>query len=342
MHIVIVYNERPSGYDRNDPALEKHIEGDEPRTIHAIGKAVLTNGHTVKYFPVQENLYEKLKKHKSTIDLILNLSEGFAKGSDREAHLPMIAEILGIPYTGPGPLSSTLILNKSRAKEIWRANGVRTTNSQLFTAVNTPLKSTLTYPLMVKPNGEGSGIVIKSNSITKSDEELSLSISTILTDYNQPALVETYLPGREFTVAIVGNGDNLITLPIIEINFSSFPSGAPPIDSYEAKFIYGATGQVDMHSTEMCPAQIPQSLESEINELAKSAYQTIGCQDFGRVDIRLDSNNIPHVLEINHPPGLMSDEFESSFFVIAARKYGWSFDELIGQILNSASSRLKI
>lgn len=342
MRIGLVYNARPTGYDRNDPALEKHIEGDEWKTTEATGNAVIANGHTVQYFPIDENIYETLKSAKPKLDLIFNLSEGVSGGSDREAHIPMICEILGIPYTGPGPLSAALILNKSRAKEIWRASGVKTADSQLFTTVADKLNKSLTFPLIVKPSNEGSGIGIKSNAIVNNLNELRKAVGLILTDYHQPALVETYLPGREFTVGLVGNEDDVVTLPIIEINFAGFPDGAPPIDSYEAKFIYGATGLVNMHGTEFCPADVTPKLAKMINDLSVRAYLTIGCRDFGRVDIRLDANNIPHILEINHPPGIMSDEFESSFVVIAARKAGWSFNQLVEQILNSAIKRLNL
>lgn len=340
MNIAIVYNARPSGFDRTDPALEKHIEGDEWKTTEATGKAVESNGHTVEYFPVDDNIYERLRAAKSHLDLVFNLSEGLSQGLDREAHIPMLCEILGIPYTGPGPLSSALILNKSRAKEIWRASGVNTADSQLFTSPSEALKKSLTYPLIVKPSNEGSGIGIKSNSIVKNARELKSIVKLIIEEYRQPALVETYLSGREFTVAIIGNGDSLTVLPIVEINFAGLPKDAPAIDSYEAKFVYGATGMVDMHATEFCPAVLTPSLKRAITDLSKAAYTSIGCQDFGRLDIRLDARGIPHVLEINHPPGIMSDPNESSFFTIAGRAAGLTFPQLIGRILDAAISRL--
>lgn len=340
MNIALTYNARPEGYDRTDPALEKHIEGDEWKTIQAVGQAIESHNHSVTYFKVDENIYETLKSTRSKIDLIFNLAEGVSQGADREAQLPMIAEILGIPHTGPTPLSAALILDKSRAKEIWRANGVKTADSQLFTSPSTKLIKSLSYPLIVKPSNEGSGIGIKSNSIVKSDAELHSAVKHVLEEYRQGALVESYLPGREFTVALIGNGDDVTTLPIVEINFAAFPPDAPPIDSYEAKFVYGATGQSVMLATEFCPAVVTPKLGETIADLATRAYQTIGCQDFGRVDIRLDAKGTPHVMEINHPPGLMSDPFESSFFVIAGRAAGLSFPQLIGRILDSATSRL--
>ena len=342
MNIGIVYNERPTGLDRNDPKLEKHIEGDEWKTIEAIGNAVIQNGHSVKYFPISENIYAKLESSKKNLDLLLNLSEGISNGADREAQIPMIAEILGIPYTGPGPLSAALILNKSRAKEIWRANGVRTANWQLFRRSNETLISTLSYPLIVKPNSEGSGIGIKSSSVVKNVQELQSAVNHLVNEYHADALVEEYLPGREFTVALIGNDEDLTTLPIVEINFDAFPQGAPRVDTYEAKFVYGATGLSEMHSTEFCPALLTQDLENEINRLSKAAYTTIGCLDFGRVDLRMDDNNNVYVMEINHPPGMMSDPDESSFFTIAGRVAGLDFNQLIGNILSSAIKRLSL
>ncbi|TXH01511.1 MAG: hypothetical protein E6R05_05610 [Candidatus Moraniibacteriota bacterium] len=342
MHIAIVYNQRPENIDRTYPELEKHIEGDEWKTIEAIGEAIIKHGHTVEYVTVDKDLYSKLLELDGKINLIFNMSEGLSYAKDREAHLPMIAEIIGIPYTGPSPLSSALILNKYRAKQIWDSCGIKTAHSQLFSSSNIKLSPKLDFPLIVKPNSDGSGIGIHETSIVNNESELQSAITHIISHYHQDALVESYLPGREFTVAIVGNEGNLTVLPIIEINFAGLPKDAPAIDSYEAKFIYGATGMVPMHGTEFCPAQIPKELESEIVELSKSAYLAIGCQDFGRLDIRLDDHGVPHILEINHPPGLMSDPNESSFFAISARTYGWDFPTLINNILNSAIARLRI
>lgn len=339
MQIALVYNARPTDIKRTDPRLEKYIEGDEWKTIEAIGHAIERNGHSVTYFPINTTIYSRLEKAKDSIDLLFNLSEGI-HGADREAQIPMLAEILGIPYTGPTPLSAALILDKTRAKEIWRAHKVRTAAWQIFRSPVEKLDPQLRFPLIVKPNNEGSGIGIKKNSIVHNQQSLRQAISHILTTYHEPALVEKYLPGREFTVGLVGNGNNLTTLPIIEINFAAFPAGAPQIDSYEAKFIYGATGEVPMDATESCPAKLTKTLEKQILDLATRAYQTIGCLDFGRVDIRLGKDGKPSVMEINHPPGLMSDPEESSFFTIAARAKCWDFDTLIGKILHSAIKRL--
>lgn len=342
MYIGIIYNLRPEEIDRNDPKLEEHIEGDEWKTIKAIGDAVMSGGHEIEYFPVDSRIYHTLEKARGKIDLLFNLSEGTGKGADREAQIPMIAEILGIPYTGPGPLSAALILNKSRAKEIWHSHGVRTAVSQTFESEEEVKGVTLGFPLIVKPNGEGSGIGIHSASIVQNTPELRKAIKKVVKDYHQSALVERYLTGREFTVGIIGNKKNLTVLPIVEINFAAFPDGTPPIDSYEAKFVYGVTGEAEMHETEICPAHIEPLLEKEIISLAREAYTAIGCRDFGRVDIRLDADNVPYVLEINHPPGLMSDPAESSFFTIASHAKGWDFDKTINKILTAAITRLTL
>ncbi len=342
MHIGLVYNQRPEGFNRNDPKLEKHIEGDEQKTINAINLAISSHGHKVTNIVCDKTIYHSLESIKNEIDLIFNLSEGLSNTQDREAQVPLIAEMLGIPYTGPSPLSAALILNKYRSKQIWTSQRVRTAQSQLFTNPSTKLSPYLKYPLIVKPNSDGSGIGIHDNSIVKTDKELRQAIKRINNYYLQDALVESFLPGREFTVAIIGNGDNLVVLPIIEINFKAMPQNTHQIDSYEAKFVYGVTGQADATATEFCPAQIPELLEKKIVELCKKAYTSIGCRDFGRLDVRLDDQGIPHILEINYPPGLMSDPNESSFFTIAGRAHGWSFEQMIGYILATAVTRLKL
>lgn len=342
MHIGLVYNLRPDHLDRTDPKLEEYIDGDEWKTIESIGKAIVSNGHRVSYFPSHPNLYHDLEKNKTNLDLVFNYCEWIVKGSDREAQLPMFCEILGIPHTGPGPLSAALILNKSRAKEIWSANGVKTALSQIFYTPQDKLSRSLKFPLIVKPNNEGSGMGIKRNSLVNNHHELSTTVTEIINRFHGPALVESYLPGREFTVSLIGNDHNLLVLPIIEINFASFPKDSPPLDTYEAKFVYGATGEIPMHETEFCPAIIDKVLERKIIKLAKAAYTSIGCQDYGRIDIRLDNQGEPHVLEINHPVGLMSDPSESSFFTISARAHGWTFKQTIGAILTTAFKRLNL
>lgn len=340
MKITLVYNERPSGMDRRDPKLEKIIEGDEIKTIRSLGTAIEANGHTVSYQPVDNHIYHHLEASKGEIDLLFNFAEGTGMGSDREAQIPMLAEILGIKHTGPAPLSAALILNKARAKEIWKANGIRTAAWQLFTTVDTKLSRKLTYPLIVKPNSEGSGIGIKSNSIVKNSTELRSAVAHVLSLYDQPALVEEFLPGREFTVAIIGTGDTSFCLPIVELNFDAFPKGAPRVDTFEAKFVYGATGEAEMTETEFCPAKLTKELEKEIKNAALASYRSIGCLDFGRVDLRLGKDGKVYVMEINHPPGLMSDIHESSFFTIAGRAAGYNFTQMIGKILDSAIDRL--
>ena len=199
MNIALLYNARPEGLDRTDPRLERYIEGDEWKTIEAVGIAIERNGHKISYLKVDKDIYERLRANKHKLDLVFNLSEGVSGGSDREAQIPMICEILGIPHTGPTPLSAALILHKSRAKEIWRSYGVTTAKSQLFTSPSQKLQKSLQFPLIVKPTSEGSGIGIKSNSIVTNARELKSATSKIIKEYHQAALVETYLSGREFT-----------------------------------------------------------------------------------------------------------------------------------------------
>lgn len=338
MRIGLVYNLRPEGLDRKDPKLENFIEVEEWKTIEAMGKAMEAVGHKVTYFQIDGQIYERLKKAKKKIDLLFNFSEGVSKGADREAHIPMIAEILEIPYTGPGPLSAALILNKSRTKEIWKAAGVRTAKWQLFSQTGEQLEKGFKFPLIVKPNSEGSGMGIKNNSVVNNKKELNERVNELIGKYKQAVVVESFLPGREFTVALVGNGTDLVTLPIIEVNFDSFPKGAPRVDTYEAKFVYGVSGEAV--ETEFCPAKVDKKLEKEIITLAKTAYLAIGCRDWGRVDLRLGRDGKVYVLEINHPPGLMSDPNESSFFTIAARAKGWDLEKLLKEIIDRAVKRI--
>jgi len=163
-------------------------------------------------------------------------------------------------------------------------------------------------------------------------------VAFLLTTYRQPVLVETYLPGPEFTVAILGNGPGAYCLPIVGLDFSSLPPGATPVYSYEAKWIWDTPEhQLDIFE---CPARAPERLCREIERVALEAYHALGCRDWCRVDVRVDDGGVPNVVELNPLPGIIPDPKMNSCFPKAARAAGFSYDELIQEVVRIAWQRI--
>jgi D-alanine-D-alanine ligase len=236
-------------------------------------------------------------------------------------------------------LTLNLCLDKSRAKEILAYNGLPTAR---FRVVSDPQLSfnSLHFPLLVKPLFEGSSIGIRNDSVVNTKEDLRARISWVTERFHQPALVEEFLAGREFTVAILGNGEQVRVLPIVEICFDSLPAGMNPLYSYEAKWIWDQSA----HPLQIfdCPARLSGKLQAEIERICVQAYRIMRCRDWCRIDVRLDSSNRPHILELNPLPGILPRPEDNSCFPKAARAAGITYDQLINTVLDIACRRYGI
>jgi D-alanine-D-alanine ligase len=339
MVIGFAYNLKPIKVDFSDPRAELWADFDTLQTIEAIEKAIKNNGFEVIKIEADEDAFEKLRKNRDKIDLVFNFSVAVTNTADREAQIPMFCEILQIPYTGPGPLAAASILNKARAKEIWRFHGVPTAKFQMFFTGREKLNHELRYPLIVKANEEGSSAGVRNDSVVRNRKELDKQVKIIMEKFGAPVLVEKFLSGREFTVAVLGNGENLEVLPIIEANFKSLPKGSNHIDSYEAKWIWDDPKMTE--SSMICPAKIRPSLRVKIEEIVKKAFRVIGCRDWARLDLRMDNNGKIQVLEINCPVGLLPKKEDMSKLPTAARAAGLDYDELVCKIIRIGLKRYK-
>jgi D-alanine-D-alanine ligase len=245
--------------------------------------------------------------------------------------------MLQIPYSGSDPLTLATCLDKARTKEILSYHGIP--NAPFFIAAHASQieNKNLTYPLFVKPIWEGSSKGIFTSSFVNNRKELSEQVERINTEYSQPALIEEFLSGREFTVSILGNGEEAEVLPIVEIDYKDFPEGFIPIYSYEAKWILDTKeNPLDVFS---CPAKLSPALETKIRQIALQAYNALRCRDWSRIDIRLDANDNPNIIEINPLPGILPDPKENSCFPKAARTAGISYDEMLNKVLLAAARR---
>ena len=269
-------------------------------------------------------------------DIVFNIAEGL-HGPNREAHVPAICEFYGIPYTASDPLTLSLALDKRRAKEVFLARGVATPGWSIQDAHTAEPVSSGGGPWVVKPLYEGSSKGIPEHAFCTSPAAVRRRVREIAEEYGQPALVEEFLPGREFTVGVLGNGTGARALPIVEICFDALPAGAAPVYGYEAKWLWDTPAQ-PLEIFE-CPAPLDDSPRRAIEAAALGAYHALGCRDWARVDVRLDASGAPNVLEINPLPGILPDPSQNSCLPKAARAAGLTYDALIVRVLDLALER---
>ncbi len=338
--VALLYNLKehvPLAPDAPEDALAEY---DTVETIAALEEALIAGGHTVIPLEADETLLDTLRR--ARVDLCFNLAEGL-RGDAREAHVPALLEMLGIPYTGSRVLAHALSLDKAATKRVWRDVGLPTPPFQVLRYGEEPLDPGLRFPLFVKPVAEGSGMGIGAGSVVRDEASLRERVRQMIRRYRQPALVEGFLPGREFTVGLIGNrlgpgeappsplydARGFHVFPILEIDLS-------PVR--EAGGLYTSQVKTDMPlaATYHCPAPLEAALTREIQDLAVAAFEAIGALDVARVDLRLGADGRPYLLEINTLPGLNPTY---SDIVLAARSEQVSYIELINEIVDLAARR---
>jgi D-alanine-D-alanine ligase len=249
-------------------------------------------------------------------------------GDARESQVPLFCEVLKIPYTHSGPTTQAVKLDKEFTKYVLKGAGI----------VRVPGDSN--FPLIVKPNKEGSSKGIMDKSIVRNEKELLKYKEELSKTFDGDILVEEYIEGREFTVGVLGN-ENPEVLPIVEQKFDFLPSGMNRIASFELKWIYEDSLK-DLSDAYDCPAKITKELEEEIVETSKKIYKFLDVRDCARIDYRLDEKGKLYFIEINTLPGINPLPGQISYFPLAARTAGLSFKEMIGKILSLACARYGI
>jgi D-alanine-D-alanine ligase len=328
---------KPEGVPPDAFADYDHIE-----TINSIRGAIETDGHKTVFIQADEELPFALKEEKP--DICFNIAEGLG-GDAREAQVPAMLEMLRIPYTGSRVLANGISLDKTLTKRIWRDRRLPVASFQEFAVGDEPLRAELEFPLFVKPAREGTGMGVDTNAIVNNEKELRERADYIINTYQQPALVETFLPGREFTVGILGRSDAKLysrhpewyekdgfhRFPILELDMTR--SVTPMVYSQEAKSKEvgeeGAPGY-------FCPANIEPELEKKLKYYALRAHLLLGALDVSRTDIRLDSVGNPRVMEINTLPGLTPNY---SDLCLQSTAEGIRYEDLILEILYLGASR---
>ncbi|MEM2963911.1 MAG: ATP-grasp domain-containing protein [Candidatus Bathyarchaeia archaeon] len=352
MRVALCYNKKPESSsqsqdeseDESDPPPgrvfpEAYAELDDEHTVKAVAKA-LSRAHEVQLVEADEKAYSKFLYNRP--DIVFNIAEGF-NGPHREAFIPSILEFLQIPYTGSDPLTLSICLDKVLTKQLLNYHGIPTPEFASATSIQeiqATVKAWRHYPCIVKPVHEGSSIGVWSSSIAEDPEQLSAQMRKSITLYKQPVLVERLLLGREFTVGVLGNGDQAEILPVVEICFDNLPKTSRPIYSYEAKWIWD-TPKNPLNIFK-CPAPIDEALYESIRGVALKAYRSLRCRDWARIDIRLDREGRPNILEVNPLPGILPDPEDNSCMPKAARAAGIEYEDLILTVLRIACERYGI
>jgi D-alanine-D-alanine ligase len=316
------------------PQPDLYAEWDEPETIEAVASALEGVGEVIR-LEAGKDFPRQVMEAKP--DFVFNIAEGLY-GVNRESHVPSICEFLGIPYHASDPLSLALTLHKGRAKEIMAYYGVPTAP---FVVANTRADArnvNLPFPLFAKPALEGSGKGITEKSLCTNRAKLVQEVGDLLDTYQEPVLIESWLPGQEFTVAIMGNGKEARCLPLVGMRWEALPLGAKPIYGYEAKWLWDTPEHpLDLFE---CPADISKELARDVRSAAISAYRILGCRDWCRVDVRCDAAGRPMVVELNPLPGILPNPQDNSCFPKAARAAGMSYDALIQTVADIAWRRI--
>ncbi len=326
MRIALVLNTRQS-------SSEFEVEYDPPHTIELIRHGIEATGHEYVFIEADENIVERLRAVRP--DLVFNRAEGL-RGDSRESHVPSVLEMLGIPYVGGNVLTTAVCLNKSWTKKILVYHKILTPQFEVVASLSELKDMKFNYPMILKPNEEGSSMGINEDNVVYNDDALRKKLAQMLNEYRQPILIEQFIRGREFSVGALGQpGQEMEILPIIEIDFSKLPPAAGNVFGQRAKTIY------DSLDNYICPAEIPDELRHHLESTTRKICSILGAVDFARLDFRMDEQGRVYFLEINPLPGMDFDmeHRDFSFYPFMAMKAGYSYDELIRRILQSACSR---
>ena len=318
-------------YDSNNKKVSDRyqlIENYHQDVHQAIVKALEREGHHVLMFENTPQLKEQLKKEKP--DFVFNCSIKSSNGVAGNT-APEILKRLKIPFTGSSNYACRNAYSKNRTKQILESAGINTPKAiQIRSVEDLSQLKIMKCPIFIKPARGGCSFGISQDSLVRQKENLSRKLKTIFQSVKQPLLLEEFLEGREFTIGLLGN-EQLHVLPIMEFKY---PENARlPFRSYTLKMIHYEDERV------ICPASLNQEERHEIEQLARKTFTALGCRDYARVDVRLDKQGKPYVLEVNVLPNLMP---ETSSFAVMAKEEGLSFTQLIHKITQTAARRYNL
>jgi len=333
---LIIYNSYSSDQISGKDIVKEDSATEESDDLSAIKRALKEDGFIVRVLGIRK-ITPRIIENILDIapDIIFNLCESLNGDSRSEMHVAGLLDLLKISYTGSPSFSLGLGLNKIKTKQILKAAGVPIPPSVLIAKDESFKADDLTPPFIVKPVSEDGSSGIFSKSVVNTAEEVNELTEQIHKDYNQSALVEEFIEGRELTVFVIGNESPRV-LAIAEIDFSNFPEGEPKIISYHAKWDKRSPlFRKPEHL--ICPADISTSLKSRVERIALKVFKQIGCRDYVRIDMRISENRRVYVLEVNTNPYLDPD----SGFGQATTAAGTTYNQFIAEVAENAMKRKK-
>jgi D-alanine-D-alanine ligase len=342
--VALYYNEpNPELYKKVEGSgenlhFEPYFEIDKTSPLDEYEKMVnklVKSGISAYSFNVRDNLDSLLNDYYiNKPDLVFNFVELFKERIDLEASIVGLYELLDICYTGAPPMALINCQNKQLTKRVLSQYGINTPNFFFVDRENGKYRNSLKFPLIVKPACEDASVGIDNNSIVHNERELKRRIEYVFEKINQSALVEEYIEGREVNISVLGD-TNPIVLPLSEIDFSQMPEHLYGIVSYQAK--WDPLHEAYHKTIPICPAKLPKTVEKKLKYIALKSCKIMGVRDYARVDVRLDKNLNPFVLEVNPNPDLTED----AGFMRSARAAGYSYTVTLKKIIGFALKRCR-
>jgi D-alanine-D-alanine ligase len=329
MEIGIAYDLKSDFQTNSDDPEDRFEEYDNQGTINGIAAAIEACGHRPRFLGGGRRFIEQVLA--KSPELVFNIAEGYGTRS-REAHIPSVLEMLHIPYTHSDPLTLAATLDKAIAKRLVAAQGWPTPGFAVIGELGQLGDLRLRFPVITKPLFEGSSMGIRKASRVADEVALHEQIERLLSDYQQPVLVEEFCNGPEFTIGVLGNGSKAGVIGVMEIR---------PRQGSIDEFVYSLEVKRNyLEEVEYCiPPNRPAALLKKVERLALHAYRALDCRDVARVDVRVDADGQPKFIEINPLPGLNPI---TSDIVILSTGAGISYDTLISRIIAAACERYGI
>ena len=326
MKVAVIYNKRevhPSDViNLFGPQTKERYN---PKTVELVASSLEKGGHNVRVIEGNIDVAEQLQNFMPRViagerpGMVFNMAYGI-QGQSRYTHVPAMLEMLGVPYVGSGPQAHAVALDKILAKIVFQQHGLPTPGFWFFSSPDDDMGG-VTYPVIVKPKMEAVSMGLK---IVHNQEDLRAAVKEVVENYQQQALVEEFIAGREFAVGLLGNGPDLEVLPVVEFDLEGDPNTIQTQDDKMKKPL-----------AKICPAHLSDAQTADLKQLARNAFNALGLCDFSRIDVRMDMDGKPYILEINS----MASLGQSGSYLHAAQTAGYTYETLVNRMLDVAAVR---
>jgi D-alanine-D-alanine ligase len=328
--VAVLYNvDYEDARPEDDPAWAARAQVGE--VAASIGAILADAGHDAQLVGVDGDLAAlRARLADLEVDCAFNLCESLCGDARLESAVPLLLELLGIPFTGSPPEVLSFALRKDRVKQRLEAAGIPTPRGRVLTSAADVCD--LPFPLIVKPVREDGSVGIWRTSVVHDSEGLARAVEAVVTTFRQPALVEEFIDGRELNVALLGHPTPRV-LPLSEIDFGQLPPDVPRIVSYDAKWTAGSVD--DLGTVPVLHPVLPNPIAARVRRAAAEAFRAVGVRDYGRVDVRLAASGVPYVVDVNPNCDLST----GAGMARAAAAVGIDYPALVGLLVRYASRR---